>query len=212
MSTDERQQVVGGISRRSLLRGGLLAGAGVATLGTASAILTRTAKANTPNPQLGWAWCAWCGTMFWPEAGFWGLCAAPQSTTGNHWLKSGTSDYELSNDLGGNGPNPQPNWNWCARCMGLFWGPGNSRYGSCLGHPAGTDTSHFAGSSTSYYLYSSAQPQSQPYWRWCGFCDLLFWGGSSSGLQAGYCPGRNNHWPHVASSDTNYYIQHNGTH
>ena len=219
MATDEGQQAIDGISRRRVLRGGLLAGAGVATAGAVSAVLTGTAKAASPQP--GWGWCHYCGTMWWTPGKPHSACVARGAPLGpngfqNHAVASGAYNYEIFNNVGGlnNQSNPQPGWRWCNYCQGLFWG-GNS--GVCAGHGIDGGDPHVAGSGASYDLHfnisglgSTTYPQA--YWRWCNACSLLYWQGSSGDL-AGWCPAFDpnlgNH--HHKGSGTNYDIYHVGT-
>lgn len=215
MATDEELQAIVGIKRRTLLRGGLLAGAGVVAAGAMSAVLTGTAQAATPNPQPGWAWCEWCSTMFWSAGTASSYCASPFHS--RHAVKSDTFNYQHYNDGGsglGNTTNPQANWFWCGGCQGMFWGP--SAKNAC----ASPDGAHKAGSKTNYYIYinedsgsNSADPQ--PYWNWCGLCGLLYWQGAV-GSAAGWCPsypglGAPVSGPHEAGSGTNYCVEWSGT-
>jgi hypothetical protein len=200
-----------------LLQGGLLAGAGVATAGAMSAVFTGTAKASTPNPQLGWGWCEYCATMWWTAGQASSACSSPSHD--QHAVGSGSYDYEQFNDGGSrynNTTNPQANWFWCGNCQGMFWGPSTNNV--CQSSNDGTLPPHAKGSETNYYLYYDADTGStsnpQPYWHWCGLCGLLYWQGPS-GTQAGYCPGyllRNypNYGRHEAGSSTSYCIDWSG--
>jgi hypothetical protein len=210
MATDEGQQATGGFTRRTVLRGGLLAGAGVATAGAMSGILTGTAKAaTTPKPQPGWSWCNYCATMWWFAGQNDSACASHYAPLGIHDTPGPSEVYNLYNNIGGlnNKSNPQPGWRWCHDCQGLFWG-GNG--GVCRGNGYG---SHVAGSGTSYDLYFNISGKNtttnpQAYWRWCKLCSLLYSQGPS-GDTAGACPaydGVVNDNPHVAGSSTNYCI------
>jgi hypothetical protein len=210
MVADAGQRASGGISRRSALRAGLLAGAGVATAGAMSTVLTGTAQASTPEPQPDWGWCEYCATMWWtPNRGD-SACAAPNQ--GHHSVRSGAYNYEMYNNLGGlnNNTNPQANWRWCTACQGMFWAP--SGHNVCQAITPGNR--HIAGSGTNYDLYFDLMIKGtspQPYWRWCGQCGLLYWQGSS-GTYGGYCPGSELvPGPHVAGSATSYCINWSGT-
>jgi hypothetical protein len=219
MAADEGQQAIGGFSRRSVLRGGLLAGAGVATVGAMSAVLTGTAKAATPDPQPGWGYCRYCATMWWTAGESGSHCPGSDTPDGLHHVSSGSYDYRQYNGAS-SGSSPQVNWRWCSACQGMFWGTGvcygNTRPGDYYGpHTAGT---------TNYNLYfnggglnSTTDPQA--YWRWCGLCSLLYWQGSS-GSTAGACaanststsgPGYPPFGPHNAGSSTVYDMYWIGT-
>jgi hypothetical protein len=205
VTIDEGQRDIDGISRRSVLRGGLLAGAGVATVGAMSAVLTGTAKASTPSPQYDWGYCHYCTTMWWTPGQSGSACASPEAPDYRHGVGSGSYNYGLYNGIPGlvNTSDPQPNWRWCTACQGLFWG-GDS--GLCAGTGL---NSHVAGG-TSYDLYFNTSGQA--YWHWCTNCSLLYWQGAS-GDTAGYCPagiGDPGGTPHVGGS-TVYDIGWSGT-
>ena len=209
MAAGTGPQSTGGISRRSALRAGLLAGAGIATVGATSVVLTGTAQAGTaPNPQPDWGWCEFCSTMWWtPNSGY-SVCANPNHAT--HAKRSGAYNYQLNNNISGltNKTNPQANWQWCDFCQGLFWVQSSNSH--CMGNSDGL-WPHGTGSSTNYDIFfnlsSSATTDPQAFWRWCGQCALLYWQGSS-GTQAGYCPIGG---PHRAGSGTNYCVYWTGT-
>ena len=224
MATDEGQQAINGISRRSVLRDGLLAGAGVATAGAASAMGIATANALTT--QLGWAHCNNCATMFWAEGanGASNVCAASYPSILPHATQAGSYKYSISYGPGyGNTTQPQGNWRWCGQCAAMFWNEtGNGSAGACAaevpgGNPPGTPGPHQAGSSTIYDLGfgqsglgTTTNPQA--YWYWCYYCSQLFWPGPQSS-SAGVCPwapGQN--FQHVAATNgANYDLDHSGT-
>jgi hypothetical protein len=183
MATDEGQQVIGGISRRSLLRGGLLAGAGLATIGTASAALTGTARASTPNPQYGWYFCIYCNSMFFGDDA--GVCISPGSPDGRHWEGVGNYNYGIANsDPEATGTsNPQGDWYWCPDCVCLFWGQSGS---VCAGNqnPITLTYRNHAIGGTNYILNFGPTDITnvQGGWHWCILCHNLFWPGASSGF------------------------------
>lgn len=204
MTTDERQQAIGGISRRGVLRGGLIVGAGMATVGAASAIFTGTAQAS--SLQSDWAFCIYCSALWWHNTNS-ADTHCPGSPTGYHQTGSGDYNYDVYNGISGlNGSsNPQPNWRFCNLCGCLFWG---GYGGSCWGNGRGP---HNAGS-TIYDMYwggpDSAITNPQYYWRWCGLCSEMFWPGKSGNV-GGVCPydGSN----HSAGSGTTYWMYYSGT-
>jgi len=210
VAIDEGQPTVDGISRRGILRGGLLAGAGVAAVGAMSAVFTGTAKA-TVSPQYGWGYCENCATMWWTAGRSSSVCANFNVTPNRHAVGSGSFNYGPYNGIAGlvSSSNPQPNWRWCNACQGLFWGGGNG--GFC----SGTGSTHVAGG-TNYDLYWGSGQGGQAYWRWCGLCSLLFWPGASESI-GGYCPSYRNTrdpqgiGPHSAGSTTIYDIGWAGT-
>jgi hypothetical protein len=176
MATNEGQQAIGGISRRSMLRGGLLAGAGLATISTASAALTGTARASTPNPQYGWYYCIYCSCMFFGNDA--GVCIGYASPNGRHWAGSGQYNYGILNGLGSTAKdNPQGDWYWCPDCVCLFWGQSGS---FCAGNrnPLTDAYRNHAIGGTNYDLnFGSTQAgqQQQGGWHWCTQCHNLFW-------------------------------------
>jgi hypothetical protein len=186
VALDEGQRAVDGISRRSVLRGGLLAGAGVATVGAMSAVFTGTAKA-TASPQYDWGYCEYCATMWWTLGQSSSACADTSNARTQpyeHAVSSGSYNYGLYNGKSGlvNSSNPQPNWHWCSNCQGLFWG-GDT--GVCAS--GGADHIPHVAGGTNYDLYWGSGQGGQAYWRWCGLCSLLYWQGAS-GSDGGYCP------------------------
>lgn len=184
MTIDEGRPSINRISRRSLLRGGLLAGAGVATVGAMSAVLTGTAKASTPNPQYGWGFCHYCNVMWYTPGQSGSACAYPHSG-GRHAVASGSLNYGLHNSMPGlvNTSDPQPNWSFCSSCQGLFW---TGNLGVCAGNWNGTVFSGHVTGRTNYDMYFNTTGQA--YWRWCTLCSLLYYQGSNSEAPVGACP------------------------
>jgi hypothetical protein len=206
MAAHEERRITDGIKRRSVLRGGLLVGVGLATAGVASAALTETAKAASPQPN--WAYCKYCNGMWYTANGS-AWCPAFGHRRGAH--SSSTSyNYELFNSSSGGGGSSgyQGNWAWCSQCAGLFTTlhPGNS---SCPGFGTSTTDAgpHTSVGSWQYFLWinpvSGNNPQ--PGWRWCGNCDGLYFQGSS-GTEAGVCPyGYPNNGKHVEGPGSDQY-------
>jgi hypothetical protein len=186
MATHGERRTIDGITRRSVLRGGLLAGAGVAAVGGASWALTGVAEAA--SPQSGWSWCVNCSGMWFTYNNTGGVCPngiAPHNKVGSYI-------YEIYNNQS-NIPNTQGNWAWCELCQGLFYNP-NVNDSHCPAHilPTGGTGNHVGigeDGSYNYYLQRNvtivADPQS--YWRWCGKCQGLYHQGSS-GSSKGVCP------------------------
>jgi hypothetical protein len=191
MAIDEGRRTVDGVSRRSLLRGGLLAGAGLATLGAASGVLTGTAKAAT-NPQPGWGFCIYCSTMWWVADGSSSACSG-NTPNKHHSVANGSDDYAILFSDADATPtgNPQSGWTWCKACQGLFWGQTKSL---CAGNASQAPgeaeylNPHVPGSGTNYALYSGGGSTGiQSGWRWCTQCHLLFWPGINY-TDGGSCP------------------------
>ena len=203
MAKDEGRQAIGGIRRRSVLRGGLLAGAGAVTVGATSAVLTGTAQAGTLEPQPDWAYCIYCATMWWtPSGGGFHACSSSNSPYQEHTVAHGDYVYEFYSGLSGtnSSSNPQANWNYCEACTGMFWGPSVNNVCFSQGAHISSGTSY-----DNYWNgYAGTTSDPQPYWRRCGKCALLYWQGPS-GNSGGSCPANNNgNGPHKAGSSTSY--------
>jgi hypothetical protein len=204
--TDETPHTTPGLNRRMLLRGGLLAGFGVAVAGVASPALTGVAQAATaprasrsasrlvksavtPDTtykyQGGWAYCANCAGLWYTGNNTTGWCPFKEVTGGGGHIESPSYSYELQYDLSGTGGPPyQPGWNWCSRCQGLFYAT-NMTESYCPAKPFGGR--HNPGGFAYSVRYSDAVPGSvQGNWFWCGQCQGLFQGGSVT--YGGDCP------------------------
>ncbi len=76
----------------------------------------------------------------------------------------------------------QPQWWWCSKCSGFFYSSGGSPAGIC---PAG-----YAHNPYNSWMYETvydhfSEASVQEGWRWCNWCQGLFWP-----LQASsHCPG-----------------------
>lgn len=199
VTSNSQIQSVNSVNRRTVLRGGLLVGAGIATAGVASAALTGTAKAAVANPQPNWMWCVNCAGM-WTTNSTGNAC--PGSLTGLHVIGYSYM-YSMYHDLGNTGGYPQGNWNMCYRCAGLFTTLHTP--GVCWGNSRGP---HQSDNGLDYYLYYSESGANwQPNWRWCGKCQLLYYQGAD-GTQAGYCPDLGLH--EEGGGSYNYAIYWNG--
>jgi hypothetical protein len=212
VAMDERQRAIDGISRRNVLRGGLVGGVGLATVGAVSGVLTGTAKASTPNPQGDWGWCQYCATMWYTPNRSSSFCMGPEAPLSHHAVGSGSYNYYQVNNQSTDTPtgNPQSDWNWCGYCQGLFWGGATGNQGVC----GGNNLSFHVSGGTNYDLWHGKNPTTgeQAYWRWCGNCYLLYYQGPS-GTTAGSCPALDVGGPvhHVAGSGTVYDIGWSGT-
>jgi hypothetical protein len=189
MAAHVERRTTDGIKRRSVLRGGLLVGVGLATAGVASAALTGTAKAVSPQPN--WAYCANCKGMWYTGNNTAGNCPAYKDTGIEGHVKSPSYNYELFNSSSGGGSSPgyQPNWYWCSQCQGLW--TANPSQNCCPGYPLPNSKNfgpHTKVGSYEYFLYFDPESGNnpQPNWRWCGYCAGLYFQGAS-GNQAGVC-------------------------
>jgi hypothetical protein len=199
MTRDAVRGAIGssGLSRRGLLRGGVVAGASVLAIGAGLAVASE-ASAATWIFQAGWRWCAKCKGLFYRLNGTTGRCPG-----GGGHDESVSSHYAIWGLEPGapDSPTPvfQPGWRWCSKCQGLAFG-GNGAPGWC---PAGQRHNH-AGS-LNYHIFHDVQPIpfEQVDWRWCSQCQGLFYGphqGSS------WCP-VNRGTRHVIGSVWSYMLQ-----
>jgi len=174
-------------SRRVLLKTGLLAGAAVAALAAPVLTGTGTARAYVSGAgiQPNWAWCDKCQGLFY------------QPFQGSSWCPAGgqhdgseSHDYYLY--YGTSGPSDglgfpvQPNWAWCDKCQGLFYGPSqSSSYCPAGGRHDGSES----------YSYDVPYDQPSGYgwqadWAWCDKCQGLFYGLFQS---SSWCPAGGRH-------------------
>lgn len=194
-----------------MLRGGLLAGAGVATAGATSAVLTGTAKASvSPGYQPGWAFCINCHAMFWTGDGNYGQCPKAPAGSHSHAAQAGNFDYYFSHNYPGlsNSSEPQPGWRFCNWCYTLFWGPAFQQ--ACWGdaNGRGPHNNNFSYDYDVPWGLNGAQVTNpQGNWRWCSWCAELYYQGPS-GSTGGVCPF--GLAAHVAGSARSYDVYHSG--
>jgi len=174
----------GGISRRSLLKGGLAAG----TLGAGLAVVSAK-PAFAQGPQIDWEWCNLCAVLYYAGNGLNNNCCAGNITNitgalGYH--DTGSTEYFVLMDESPSGF--QADWAWCNRCGELFYLPdiATSVCPYSDSH-ASFPVTHIAGSSTSYSIGIYTNPGGyQAGWNYCLSCRALFHG---SGHAAGKCAG-----------------------
>jgi hypothetical protein len=190
-----------GFSRRSLLRGGLVAGLGAAVATVAVPALTGVAKAGvsdfaTPpgggssvafNTQLNWWWCSQCSALFASDSSgsSTGWCLGSTNTVGHS--SSGSWEYEVPY---GNVSiaDVQPKWNWCSACATLFFEP-NVKNSQCAAREtANGPLNHFVGTynyNLPYGGWAAGEPGLQAGWTWCNYCQQLWHSNPKGGNQ---CP------------------------
>ena len=216
-----------GINRRSLLRSGLLVGAGAVALGAGSAATAPSAWAGTPPSQVtingnlysvqgGWRYCKRCGVMFFSSNGTGnGACAVFGDNHTPPLLHApSSSDYGLPH--GGaaiNGtPGVQVGWRWCDLCQNLFWGPevANSVCSQAeylaISNQTNGPINHDLGSGTAYDMlfggWATSGVTLQAGWNFCRLCKGLYHG---NGAPGGICiAGSPTHEP--LSNPTNYQV------
>lgn len=94
----------------------------------------------------------------------------------------------------------QPEWRYCNKCQGLFFGGSGTTGGTC----PKDNKPHSANGSGNYTLAWVSHSNVQPEWRRCDKCEGLFFGGSpSKGTSGGTCP--KDKKPHTADKE-NYVL------
>lgn len=213
----ENMQERGELGRRTLLRTGLLTGAGAVVVGIAGSALARSAgaarfpgslaaprRATLTSSQQGvfsqdlWAWCKRCrGLFYWPnQSASW--CPAPE---GGRHDGSGSYNYALVVNPGATGTTSyvQAQWAWCNQCQGLFYGP----HQSASWCPARPDTHHDGSGSYDYIVVLAPVPDpgdGQLDWAWCSKCQGLFYRPQQS---ASWCPASGQH---NGSASDDYFV------
>lgn len=200
----------GGVDRRSLLKGGLLAGLGASVVGAGLLGLPAAAEAaSTPNPQPNWWRCNLCDGLFFSNSSgsSAGRCLSPGN--GNQHFSHLSSNYSIYNGIA-TSSDFQAGWAWCNACDLLFWGPGVADsvcFGTSNGNSEdGIDYGRHNRGGTSYGLYHDfSAPGYQTDWKWCDKCQVLFWGpDKSSSLCAWWLNQGYNPQPHTPGSGTSY--------
>jgi hypothetical protein len=185
--TDVAPGTTRGLSRRALLRSGLVAGLGAAAVTVA---VPGVAQAATYNSQLGWGWCSKCQALFF-------LAPATDMNRSNGVCPAGGKHGQEASDIYWMyyAFDPIPNnfqneWNWCNKCQGLFYLP-YIQESAC---PAGGNHSNILNNeldSYNYGLYYGGVSGYQPNWLYCNYCRSLFYCENpvANDYKAGICPG-----------------------
>jgi hypothetical protein len=202
---DEESQRIHGLSRRNMMRAGIL-GLGAAAAGVAAPLLT-AGVAQALSNQTSWAVCDYCAGLWYfnlkqlPAS----YCANPHAykvSYGEHYAST-SFNYELLYPVD-SGTNPQQDWRWCNKCDVLFYSV-NQSFSIC---PAGGQ--HDSTGSYHYGLnYYTSYPNDEPQggWRWCTYCQGLFV--TASGVTS-YCPALG--YGHIAGDGSyDYGITWSGT-
>ncbi|TCO60641.1 hypothetical protein [Actinocrispum wychmicini] len=184
------------INRRQALRTGLLAGIGVAGVGSG---LLNTAPAASAGveikdliPQTNWRWCRKCQGHFFGGSGTFGFCPF-----GNAHDSTGSGDYYLWYSEDPPRSDMQPGWRWCRRCQSLSYAAVVT--GLCPGFGR-----HDLGGSGNYHVFHDVgvlNPNEQDQWNWCRKCQGLFYGPNQS---RSWCAGGNRH---DGTGSGNYMVQ-----
>ena len=191
------------VNRRSVLRGGLVAGISAATVGTGLLSASSGASADAGIQgfalQEGWRWCRKCQGLFYFGSRFdphFGRCPAggAHTTADSHLYY-----FTYNNDQ------PPPTiansqfwWRHCRNCMGLSYNNG------VVGWCPGAGRHDHTGSHNYYVRHDLEQvaPGQQESWRWCDKCQGIFYG---PGLAVSACPKSGQH--RIGSTSFNYVLE-----
>jgi hypothetical protein len=193
--TDETP-VIPELNRRMLLRGGLVAGAGLAVAGLGTFGLSKAAEAVTFDTQPYWAFCHNCAVLWYTKNNTNGVCTYALGHGGTGHAKSPSYSYGMWYNVSGTGgPTHQPGWNWCSACQCLFYAANGNAVESVCPATAYFGGPHKTGGFAYSMLYNDGVDGStQGNWWWCGACQALF----NSNAGDGSCPAPNGGGPHVA--------------
>lgn len=228
--TDVTPEMNRGLSRRRLLRNGLVAGLGAAAAIVAVPALTGVAEASVTDfatspvngatysftAQPNWWWCATCHALFASDASGSprGTCAGNPMFYGNHTssLAGIGSSWEYEVPYGNTGiASVQSKWNWCSACDVLWYsGSNNAGANRCM---ANSDFSTYVGPHTTgtwnynvlYGGWGTAGPYLQSNWTWCSACGELFHNGGIEPTGSA-CPKTFGTTSHTAGSNWNYQL------
>jgi hypothetical protein len=99
----------------------------------------------------------------------------------------------------------QPNWRWCNKCQGLFFG-GALTESDCPAGGAHADPAQSRSGDYSLPHNAPPSPTRQDQWRWCNKCQGLYFG---PGVGDSVCPVGSTHAPQAQSGSGNYSLSHN---
>jgi hypothetical protein len=224
--TMNEQRASGELTRRMMLRNGLMVGLGTAVVAVGSSSFAGRARADTLAPaslanpstpaplQSAWGWCNQCAGMFYTSNSNWGVC--PRSTQDpvrffaqTHAFNNNyqSFNYEFYYDAQ-TSSNWQGAWLWCRLCQGFWYGGANFGGWCPSGSFNGTRVSHDGSGSFPYVIYHGSASAGQGGWYYCNTCMGLFY--TSNGSEGGACPagdGLNTLIPHyVTNSYKNYSV------
>lgn len=208
----------GKLSRRTVLRAGLVTAGVIA--GVAAPLAAQAASLQSP-----WWYCNSCNGLYWsgkqPYEKEAGVCPESVSLKGGfYYHNSGTPTGPTYNYImtynAGSGPNPQPNWFYCANCFGLFYGDAGTREGGwCPYNPYGSQP-HNGNGSFPYNLYYDSPNNGQPGWYWCRNCCGLFYSSQPwdppNSPKDGICPYYTSYPPFQPNDGTKSFNSYNVAH
>lgn len=122
-------------------------------------------ETGTSAVQSGWRWCKKCQTLAFSRNG-----AAPCAAGGTH-DHTGSRSYGV---LWGTTPKVQIGWRWCSKCNLLTWSAGACAAGG-----------EHARSGSAQYSLPMNLGLDQRNWRWCRWCQALFFAGAD---EVSRCP------------------------
>jgi hypothetical protein len=219
-----------GLSRRAMLRGSLLTGAGVAVASAALPGLTGVAQAATVittaqaegyvevfNTQPQWWWCKTCSGLFYSANGV--AAGTCPFDNGMHdpsasWMyETPCNNAAYNYDFPASGF-MQYDWWWCNLCAGLFF-KDNLQGSHCPGNPKSfspniTGPHNATPSSYNYNIlydnsvWQNGSPPLQQGWLWCKNCQGMFH--ANSGTAAGLCPALRTPGTHQGEGSYQYQL------
>ncbi len=220
--TSDAPQEIRGLTRRAVVRNGLMVGLGTAAVVAASAPLAGRARAGASIPaslaspsttaqtQENWYWCDVCQGMWY--GGYkdsngnikGGVCPYGDGVPHAGLNAYTTSNYYFYYGAVANS-NWQGNWWWCGNCYIMYWG------GTSAGVCPANGGAHTGPSSRESYVtwIGNGTNGGQTGWRYCRNCHSMFWAGTSgTNTSNTYCPDGGNH---TLAGSHNYPIPSVGT-
>jgi hypothetical protein len=187
-------QGIEGLSRRGLLRGGVLVGLGAVGLTAASSSLVPGVARATNSSSLAnnngayvsftyqtdWRYCNGCAMLYY--GGRHGICLANiygPHTPGSSTIYGVPDQVPTPDDSSGGAPVQEP-WYICAACACLYWGPG-VKGSFCADSESQVQWNHDPTGSGVYYMMNGTWSQAtngaeiQGGWRYCLGCESLYW-------------------------------------
>ncbi|MBE1584424.1 hypothetical protein ACFPOI_30585 [Nonomuraea angiospora] len=164
----------GGLTRRSLL--GKAIGLGAAATLAVTTLSAAPAHAWTGPLQHPWDYCRWCAALVNTS---WFNHGCPGD--GQHWKIGWTFQLPYTESTIPTGtPNDQPDWRHCDGCLTLYFA-GYNPAGVCRGKNGGPHTHNGLYGGKNYILPHDLTNTAgtQPDWRFCTKCNVLFYDGSS---------------------------------
>jgi len=229
--TDAAPETTRGLSRRTLLRNGLVTGLGAAAATVAIPALTGVAEAvvldsATPpgggstvsfDAQPNWWWCVLCHALFASDSNGSANGVCPYGNANNGYTRhssslNGVSSWQYNVPYGNPAhTNLQSQWNWCNWCAVLWYSGSNNNgadycaYNTTVTGQGFTVGPHNPGTwnyDVPYGGWTGDGPFLQGNWMWCGQCGELW---HNDGSSPSFCPLALGAGPHAAGT-RNYQL------